>query len=255
MPGLVVVCLEKINKRIWELDFIRGFCILLMIVDHALYDLAYIFGIQWARAFFSWPVRSVAWWVAVFCFVAISGISSTLSRSNLKRGLQLAGVALALTLATALMDKIAGQSDVFIIRFGILHMLAVCMLVYPLLKNMSTALRTTLGLGLAAIGIYFVNSPLKAAGYLAGALVKSKGAFYSSDYFPLLPWLGFFIIGSVIGVTLYKNRKSLISEPKPSKVKTIVEFAGKYSLFFYVLHQPVIYGILTLFFTVWKLAV
>lgn len=205
---------EKQKSRIWELDFIRGSCILLMIMDHALYDLAYLFGQDWALAFFNWPLRTPGWWVVVFCFVAVSGISSTLSRSNLVRGLQLAAVAFALTLATGLMDMLAGQKDVFIVRFGILHMLAACMLIYALVKDKSITFKGILSMVAMVVGIYFVNFPLNVKDLIGpvpflkvvGALVKSRGAFYSSDYFPLFPWLGFFIFGSIVGILIYGKK-------------------------------------------------
>ena len=40
----------KSKNRIWELDFIRGLCVLLMIFDHVLYDIADIFGRPWYQA-------------------------------------------------------------------------------------------------------------------------------------------------------------------------------------------------------------
>ena len=231
-------------------------------MDHTLYDLAYIFGQKWALAFFNWPLRTIGWWGAVFCFVAISGISSTLSRSNLVRGLQLAGVALVLTLATALMDKFSGQSDVFIVRFGILHMLASCMIIYSFLKDRSLSLRAILCIAAMAVGIYFVNFPLDFSAFSQaassgsifllkglGALVKARGAFYSSDYFYLLPWLGFFIFGGILGQLFYSKKQSLKPLRKSRASVNIIRFVGRYSLFFYVLHQPIIYGLLTLIFS------
>ena len=248
---------EKQKKRIWELDFIRGFCILLMIMDHAFYDLAYLFGQKWALAFFNWPVRSIGWWIAVFCFVTISGISSTLSRSNSVRGLQLAAVALVLSLATGLMDRLAGQTDGFIVRFGILHMLAACMLIYAVMKNKSIGFRAAISFCAIAAGIYFVNYPLnvgalsESAPFLKvlGALVKSRGAFYSADYFPLLPWLGFFIFGSILGQILYGKKVSLNPLERQRAVVDTICFIGRYSLVFYVLHQPLIYGALKIIFS------
>lgn len=246
--------LEKSKSRIWELDFIRGFCILLMILDHTLYDLAYIFGYKWALAFFGWPLRTFIRWIAILCFVGISGISSTLSRSNLVRGVQLAGVALVLTLATALMDKFSGQANVLIIRFGILHMLAACMIIYALIKDRSLAFRGTISAVTILIGIYFMNFPLKISAINGGsflinvlpALVNARGGFYSSDYFHILPWLGFFIIGGIIGQLFYSKKQSLIPLKKPGQLVNGIRFVGRYSLHFYVLHQPVIYGLLTL---------
>ena len=35
------------RQRIWELDFIRGLCVALMILDHLFYDLGFVFPQQW----------------------------------------------------------------------------------------------------------------------------------------------------------------------------------------------------------------
>jgi uncharacterized membrane protein len=139
------------GMRIWELDFIRGFCILLMILDHMLYDLAYIFRYQWFLGkessgflyeltrfakdiYYPWALRDPGWWVAVFCFVFICGLSCSFSKSNFKRGLKLLAVAMILTVATGFMDRYYGVENQFVIRFGVLHMMAVSILLYNLMR-------------------------------------------------------------------------------------------------------------------------
>ena len=71
-----------------------------------------------------------------------------------------------------------------------------------------------------------------------------------ADYMPLFPWLGVFLIGCVIGRLCYKEKKTLI--PKESRVMTAiarrVEFIGRHSLIIYLVHQPVIYGLLYVIF-------
>ena len=71
-----------------------------------------------------------------------------------------------------------------------------------------------------------------------------------ADYMPLFPWLGIFLLGCVIGRTCYKEKKTLF----PSADKTMkaisrpVEFIGRHSLIIYLVHQPVVYGILYVIF-------
>jgi uncharacterized membrane protein len=68
--------------------------------------------------------------------------------------------------------------------------------------------------------------------------------FESADYFPLLPNLGFFLLGAVLGRTVYRSKASLL--PRVSE-KNIIRrslcFVGKQSLWIYLLHQPVLAGI------------
>ena len=68
--------------------------------------------------------------------------------------------------------------------------------------------------------------------------------FASSDYFPLLPNLGYFLLGAVLGRTVYRKKESLL--PKVNDRNPVLRFlqlCGKHSLWIYLLHQPVLSGI------------
>jgi uncharacterized membrane protein len=68
--------------------------------------------------------------------------------------------------------------------------------------------------------------------------------FYASfDYFPLLPWLGIFLAGAALGKSAYVAKRSLIRRRLPV---SFINFAGRHSLLIYILHQPVILGVLYL---------
>lgn len=255
---------QSLNKksRIWELDFIRGFCISLMIMDHTLYDLVYIFKDIWFEeesagflywlcnlaktGYYPWILRDLVWGLVVFLFIFICGISCSFSRSNLKRGLRLSFVALGLTAFTWVMDWFAGQEDQFTIRFGILHMLAASILLYCFLRRLGLVTMLIVGLFAIATGIYFSYIPLDTPIESMGVLVHMTSAFYSADYFPLLPWFGYFLIGAAVGPLLYKDRKSFFPRHGKERWMSPILFAGRHSLIFYILHQPVIYGILTI---------
>ena len=66
----------------------------------------------------------------------------------------------------------------------------------------------------------------------------------------LLPWLGVFLIGCVIGRICYAKKESLL----PSGMKKYhvaaapFEFMGRHSLIIYLVHQPLVYGILYVIF-------
>ena len=68
--------------------------------------------------------------------------------------------------------------------------------------------------------------------------------FASSDYFPLLPYLGFFLLGAALGRTVYSKKQTLL--PKVNSRNFILRFlqwCGRQSLLIYLLHQPVLSGI------------
>jgi len=62
---------------------------------------------------------------------------------------------------------------------------------------------------------------------------------FGADHFGILPYLGIILIGTVIGKIFYQNRVSLIPQVE-MKENNIFRIAGRYSLYIYVLHQPLV---------------
>lgn len=254
---------EHLTNRIWELDIARGVCILLMVMDHVLYDLAYIFRYQWfgsaegsgflfwltetARTgYFPWIMRDIVWAMAVFTFVFLCGLSCSFSHSNWKRGLRLAGIAILLTLFTYGMDLLFDQTDRYTIRFGILHMLSASILLYSLLAKLKPALLAVIAFVTIGIGVYFSYQPLETAFVPAAIFVRSTADFYSADYFTLFPWFGFILLGAILGPVLYKEKTSRYPGGADKSWHRPILFVGRNSLIVYVIHQPVVYGLLYL---------
>lgn len=75
------------------------------------------------------------------------------------------------------------------------------------------------------------------------ALGFTDSSFYSADYFPLLPWLFVFIAGTYLGVWAQQGR---FPEWAYRSRAPFFQLMGRHSLAIYILHQPVIYGVLTL---------
>ena len=71
-----------------------------------------------------------------------------------------------------------------------------------------------------------------------------NSSFKSADYFPLIPWLFMFLFGAVFGKYAKEERFSAFAYNSHSKV---LQFVGKNSLWFYLAHQPVLYGICRLY--------
>lgn len=243
------------EKRIWELDFLRGVCVAAMIFDHVLYDLTYVFFVPLSvlPAYFDWDVRTVIRIGVVLSFVLLCGISCSFSKSNFIRGAKLAGVALLLSAVTKILDLVQGDGDRFLIVFGVLHMLAASILIYAVLeKFISGKALLVIGIILAAIGVYF-NIVLYYAPQGLEALsilVPLRGGVYSADYFSLLPGAGVLLIGAFLGPLLYGEKKSrfpLKGEPRLSRP---FMFAGRHALLFYLAHQPLVLGILSLVFLI-----
>lgn len=104
------------NKRIWELDVFRGFCILCVIVVHLVFDIQTIFGLLDNMP----PLYVFIQEYGGTLFVILSGICVTLGSRNIKRGLIVAGGAVIITAVTVLIFE-----PELHIWFGILHLLAI----------------------------------------------------------------------------------------------------------------------------------
>ena len=230
-----------VSKRIWEIDFLRGLSIILVVGYHLLYDLGAYVGIE---RFLGWStdLTTVAWVVAQHffagLFIVLSGTSSTLSRSNTRRGFRLLVVAIAVTAVTYVFDPASA------IWFGILQLLAVSILIFGALferaKAITCAVWGVFFLALAPVVHLLKKSMTIDFDWLLPLGIHSPG-YSSFDYFPLIPWFGVFLIGAALGRSVYAPRQSLLPLRLP---QTFVNAAGRHSLLIYILHQPVILAVL-----------
>lgn len=236
-----VMTTESGPARIWEIDFARGLSIILMVGYHLLFDLGEFVGVERFLGF-STDLSTAAWRIAhtVFAslFVLLSGTSSTLSRSNVRRGLRLLAVSLAVTAATYVFDPAS------VVLFGILQCLAVSILLYAAFFERSGPVACA-AWGAFVLGLGAALPTVKRGltidfDWLLPFGLTSPG-FSSFDYFPLVPWLGVFLIGAALGKSVYAAKRSLLPVRAP---ETIVNAAGRRSLLIYIVHQPVILGVL-----------
>jgi uncharacterized membrane protein len=204
-------------KRIQFLDALRGFCIILVIAYHCGINLV-MWGYLPAGAVDNLALNILQPFFAGI-FIVLAGISSRFSRGNLKRGLLLLGCAMLVTAA----GLIIGVP----IWFGILHLLAACVLLYTLLEKLRiTAPAVALG---AFFALYF------------GLTVWPD--VISADNFPLLPWGFLFFFGVWLGGPIREGKfPGWFYNVKIPVFPAI----GRKTLLIYLLHQPVMYGILWL---------
>lgn len=220
------------NGRIWELDFLRGLALIMMTYFHLIYDMNELFGYS---VNYEGNINGLIGKLSALLFMTISGISVCLGRSSFKRGLKVLAAALLVTLASYIFDN-----DYFII-FGILHFLGLCMLLSGFLKKLPWYVLITAAAAIAVFGYTFPLDNFSNNYFII--LGFRKPSFVSSDYYPLLPYMGIFMFGIVLGKTLYREKKSLL---RPLPGHKILSLAGRHTLPIYLVHQPVILLVLYL---------
>ena len=228
------------KKRIWELDALRGICIIGVVIVHFIYDLVDLYEIvRWDYPEWFWFVKQ---WGGVI-FLLLSGVSITLGKHHLRRGLIVFGCGLVISFVTWFMYKYLGFSKGLIIYFGVLHCLGVCMLLWLAFRWLPWWVLLPLGLLLVNAGLYIdTQKILVESSWLFPIGLKYPG-FRSSDYFPLLPHFGFFLLGAVIGKTLYRKKESFFPALDGKPVINFFQWCGRHSLWIYLIHQPVLNGV------------
>ena len=233
------------------LDTVRGVCILSMVAYHGMYDLVDIFGLPsaWYTGLpgYIWQ-QSICW-----TFILLSGMCWQLSRRHVKRGLLLVGCGAAITLITWLV--MPSQR----ILYGVLNLLGLSALLLIPLDKVFRKIPAWAGLGGALLlfvltknvsrgslgfeGLVLCQLPrwLYATDLLAVVGFPSP-SFWSTDYFPLLPWFFLFCAGYFLWSLLDKSpRAKELLRPglRP------LSFLGRHSLVIYLIHQPALMAVFT----------
>ncbi|MCR5485469.1 MAG: DUF1624 domain-containing protein [Clostridiales bacterium] len=231
-----------------------------MVFYHLYFIAGEFFGIGIAKKLFEFNMPLEPFFACLFIFIC--GISSCLSRSNLKRGLKLFLIALMLSGITVFilpLFKIEGAE----IRFGILHLLSVSILLYaalcPVLKKIPpivgfsvffAAYVLTSGVKDGYIGLPFLKLYLPSSfysHYFLFPLGFHTASFGSMDYFPILPNLFMFLAGTYAGIYVRDGRipKLFYKSRVP-----FLSFFGRHALIVYLIHFPAIYAVLLITVTI-----
>ena len=259
---------EKLNKRITELDLFRGIAVLLMIFDHIMYDLCGFISIFFpdfygtpvynlALEYWFWDVRICVRYFVIFIFLGLTGISCAFSKSNLKRGLKLMGVALFLTVVTFFIGLVMNDMDGMLIIFGVLHMIAFTIILISLIEMLTKNkwVYLVIGVLLVILGLIISNPVATPGGSFSKGFFKAffeafiGKALVGMDCFAFPFYGGQIFIGVFLGKHLYPERKPILF--KNGYKNNFLTFVGRHALIVYVAHQvivPVVLGIILLIF-------
>lgn len=229
------------HERFDRLDALRAAAILWMAAFHFSFDLSYYRFTQ--QNFYSDPfwLNQRTCIVSLFLFCAGLGQAVAFEQRQAwprfwRRWAQVAGCALLVSIGSWLMFK-----DRFI-SFGVLHGIAVMLVVVRLTAGWGRWLWLA---GAAAIALpRFVHDAFfdsRLTNWVG--LITHRPA--TEDYVPLLPWIGVMWWGMAAGQWVLAHRREWLTGALPPALHPMAVL-GRWSLSFYMLHQPVLIGLLLL---------
>lgn len=243
------------SKRFFEIDMLRGVAIILMIFGHMLWDLDYFGIMPINNAVYSILQKTVPplffLLVGVSLIVAQKKLESSIYKNEHKyylgvmsRGLKIFGLGMILTIGSLL---VMPSTPVF---FGVLHCIGISVILSAVFLKFRRY-NLLIALILIFLGTIISQQCIENATCLHLLIGLHPADIWSHtvDYFPLLPWFGICLLGIVIGDWLYSGEERRFRMPDLSKYAPVrmVQWFGKHSLYIYLVHQPVIAGVMFAF--------
>lgn len=225
------------TRRLALIDTLRGLAIVMMIAYHASFDLNYYGWIH--QDFNNSPLWLSLRSGIVSLFLLLVGISQVLNaqradmRSFWRRQARLFLACIAVSLGSYLMFP---KSFIF---FGILHFILLSSFIGRYCVRFYYA-NLFAGLLFLVAGIYFSSSLFNAPLLQWIGFMTYKP--YTEDYVPLFPWLGVVLLGIFFGKLLINTSPLNITNNGINSLSR----AGRHSLVIYLLHQPILLGLLSL---------
>jgi uncharacterized membrane protein len=233
------------NKhRLQLIDLARGLALLAMAIYHFAWDLEFFgYAPPGLTAVGGWKLfaRCIA-----SSFLFLVGISLFLAHARgiswppfLRRLAMVAGAAAAISLAT----WIAVPND--FIFFGILHQIALASLLGLAFLHVPALLTLA-----AAAAVIAAPAYLRSTAFDHPALWwvgLSSANPHSNDYVPLFPWFGAVLAG--IAAARLASAAGLFERMRgvdPGRWSAPLQYAGRHSLAVYLLHQPLLIGLVGL---------
>jgi uncharacterized membrane protein len=235
-------------QRFNAIDNLRGVAIVWMTLFHFCFDLNHFGWLKqnfYADPFWTWQRTAI---VSLFLFCAGLGQAVAVEQGQRwgrfwKRWAQVAGCALLVTVGSYWMYP---KSFIY---FGVLHGIALMLVIVRFTSGWRQWLWPAGAIAIAAKPLAmlaraqwpeleFLNHP--AWNWLG--LISRKPI--TEDYVPLVPWLGAMWWGMAAGQWLLARRRSWVQRSTPRGTAPLA-WLGRWSLTWYMLHQPVMIAVLT----------
>jgi len=223
-----------------------------MAAFHFCFDLNY-FGYFAPRQHFQ---LDPFWWVQRTCIVTLFLLCAGMGQAVAlqagqrwprfwRRWAQVAGCAVLVSIGSAMMFPTSW------ISFGVLHGIAVMLLIVRLLAPPLLARGSAGRVALAALAMLSLALPrLVHAAFFDTRWTNWVGLVTrlprAEDFVPVLPWLGVMLLGVLLADGLLRRRPAVLAGELPPAARPLAVL-GTWSLSFYMLHQPVLIGAIRLY--------
>jgi len=228
-------------QRFPRIDALRGMAIVWMAVFHFCFDLNHFGMLLPKQNFYVDPFWTQQRTAIVSLFLFTAGLAQAVAHDSgqgwprfWRRWMQIAGCAVLVSAGSALMFPKSW------ISFGILHGIAL-MLIGARLAAPLGAWLWPLGLVLILLPQWIQHPAFDTRWTNWVGLVTRKPV--SEDYAPVVPWLGVMLWGLAAGQWLLSRRRDVLAGSVPKAAQGLA-LLGRWSLGFYMLHQPVLIGVL-----------
>ena len=226
-------------KRYIELDILKGFAVICMVIFHI-----YYFPNQYGykEIEYDTPLLKTVAKIAQIIFITCVGINLVLSKQkhgsiNINRIVKLIFLAACMSIFTYFVfdDKY--------VKFGILHFIAVVSIFFvPFIDDIRKI--HFISLLLVVLFLLMKKSPelfLKVKQPLAFIMGFYNDRYHSIDHFSIIPWIFVVLFGIYIGHYLINsNYTSSVDISEYPFINTLSK-TGEYSLEVYVLHWVILY--------------
>ncbi|WP_245579124.1 heparan-alpha-glucosaminide N-acetyltransferase [Atopobium fossor] len=237
------------SVRVHGFDAVRGIAVISMVAFHLCYDLATFTNVS--LPWFS-GVLEIIWRNSIsWTFLFIAGCMSCYSRSNIKRSFKLLTLAATIFVLTSIVavdtpinfgiifclgasSLVVGTLQQYKIKISGVKVSALLILMFLALLHLNDGYLELMGIS------YKLPYALYSTPYFSWLGLPGPG-FTSGDYYPVLPYTLMFLAGWSFCSSW---KEAGISDQFVNVSCKPLEFIGKHALLVYILHQPLLLGLL-----------
>lgn len=230
-------------KRYTVIDKLRGITIISMVLFHLIYNINFYHKISW----YDQSLVNKIWQLSIATsFFILSGITANILSpyKNIIRGIKLSLIGFLISLITYLF------APEQLIIFGVLNGLGASMIIAGILQkylnihskySIIFLILFILSYNLPDGKLLWFNLTDKIYKFNLFFLGFPSKNFYSNDFFSIIPWTFIYISGFLFGKYLFKKNVLRLNSSQ-----SFINLIGRYSLEIYLIHQVILYPLVSL---------